>query len=188
LQTLLSLISRYYPLPEKSLITLSDSLQKVAFPKGHLLFKAGKTDRNLYFIEKGIARAFCFQKEKEITFWFGSEGDAVLSYNSYIAGNPGYENIELLEPSVLYKIEHTVLQQLFATDIALANWGRKMAEFELIKTEERFISRQFKTASERYRELIASNPQLLQRVQLGHIASYLGVTQVTLSRIRSENK
>ncbi|MBK0404192.1 Crp/Fnr family transcriptional regulator [Adhaeribacter sp. BT258] len=187
MKALLSRISAYYPLPETSLKTLSDSLQKVELPKGHLLFKAGKTDRNLYFIEKGIARAFCFQNEKEVTFWFGSEGDAVLSFNSYIAGKPGYENIELLEASVLYKIEHAVLQQFFATDIALANWGRKMAERELVKTEERFISRQFKTASERYHELITRNPQLLQRVQLGHIASFLGVTQVTLSRIRSEN-
>lgn len=188
LELLLNRLKSYFPLPEKSLKTLSDSLLKVEFPKGHLLFQAGKTDRNLYFMAQGMARAFCMQQEKEVTFWFGSEGDVVLSYNSYIAGQPGYETIELLEPSVLYKIEHAVLQQLFATDVALANWGRKMAESELVKTEARFISRQFKTAAARYHDLIAASPFLLQRVQLGHIASYLGVSQVTLSRIRSGNR
>jgi CRP-like cAMP-binding protein len=186
LETILARIKTYYPLPAASLESLAAAMQQVEFPKGHLLFKVGKTDRNIYFIQKGIARAFCIRKEKEVSFWFGAEGDVVLSYNSYIANKPGYENIELLEPSVLYRIEYAVLQQLFATDIALANWGRKMAEFELVKTEERFISQQFKTASERYHELVSENPQLVQRVQLGHIASYLGVTQVTVSRIRGE--
>jgi CRP-like cAMP-binding protein len=78
------------------------------------------------------------------------------------------------------------LQQLFETDIAMANWGRRFAEKELIKTEERLISRQFRTATERYQELMQQQPGLLQRVSLGHIASYLGITQVSLSRIRAD--
>ena len=62
------------------------------------------------------------------------------------------------------------------------------AEKELVKTEERLISRQFRNATERYKALLKYNADLVQRVQLGHIASYLGITQVSLSRIRAEIK
>jgi CRP-like cAMP-binding protein len=100
----------------------------------------------------------------------------------------GYENIELLENSELYRLATHNLQKLFLEDVQIANWGRKFAEQELIKTEERFISGQFRTATERYVELLQNNPGLIQRVQLGYIASYLGITQVTLSRIRASIK
>jgi CRP-like cAMP-binding protein len=85
----------------------------------------------------------------------------------------------------LYRLKREAIHSLFEQDIHIANWGRKFAEQELIRTEARLISRQFSTASERYQELLRSNPDLLHRVQLGHIASYLGITQVSLSRIRS---
>lgn len=92
----------------------------------------------------------------------------------------------LLEDGELYKLSTKTLMTFFERDIHLANWGRKFAELELIKAEERLISLQFKSATERYKELLIDNPGLLQRVPLGHIASYLGITQVSLSRIRAE--
>lgn len=98
------------------------------------------------------------------------------------------EDIELLEDCELYELKIQNLQKLFEKDIFIANWGRRFAEQELIKTEERLISRQFRTARERYKELLKNNSDLIQRVQLGHIASYLGITQVSLSRIRAEIK
>lgn len=161
-------------------------LEKAEYPKGHLLIKAEKIERSVYFIEKGIARAYYDQEDKEVTFWFGAESDILLSYNSFFLGKPGYETIELLEDSVLYKISNEVLQNLYNTNLDMANWGRKLVEAELIKTEERFISRQFKTAASRYEDFISSYPAILRRVQLGHIASYLGISQVTLSRIRAD--
>ncbi|GLU50825.1 Crp/Fnr family transcriptional regulator [Dyadobacter frigoris] len=169
-----------------SLTDFISLLEKIESPKGHLLIKAGRIERVVYFIEKGIARAYCDQEDREVTFWFGAESDILLSYNSFFLGKPGYENVELLEDSALYKISNDVLQNLYNTDLQIANWGRKLVESELIKTEERFISRQFKTATERYEDFINSYPAVLQRVQLGYIASYLGISQVTLSRIRAE--
>lgn len=160
----------------------------VEMPKNTLLIDAGQVERSIYFIEKGIARAYCEGRDNQITFWFGMEGDFVFSYNSYINGKPGYESIELLENCRLYEIKNQVLQALFKENTDLANWGRKLAELELIKLEERYIARLFKSATECYRELISVSPRLVQRIQLGYIASYLGVTQVTLSRIRAELK
>ncbi len=85
----------------------------------------------------------------------------------------------------MYQIDVAQLKLLYAQDVHLANWGRKLAEQELIKTEERLIAMQFKTAQQRYHDLLSSRPELLLRVQLGYIASYLGMSQVSLSRIRA---
>lgn len=183
-----AILDHIYQLPEQSGIKLIQSVREVAFPKGHLLLKAGTVENTIYFIKKGIVRAYSSTPDNEITFWFGKEGQAIISMRSYVEQLPGYENIELLENCELYELKTTQLQQLFEEDIYIANWGRKFAEQELIKTEERLIQRQFRTASERYRELLINHPDLIQRIQLGHIASYLGITQVSLSRIRAELK
>lgn len=126
--------------------------------------------------------------ENERTFLFCKEGDTIVSMKSYVQNEKGYENVELLEDSQLYELKKEKLDELIYDDIHITNWARKFAEQELIKTEERFISHQFSTAKERYTEILNKNPDLIRRVQLGYIASYLGITQVTLSRIRAEIK
>ncbi|MGX5817253.1 Crp/Fnr family transcriptional regulator [Chitinophaga lutea] len=173
------------PLPDGREAQLAALLQPVELKKGHVLFREGKTDRDVYFIENGIARAYCNLDAAELTFWFGMEGDILISYNGYIKGTAGYESIELLEPALLHRLPFDDLESLYRSDIHFANWGRKLMEKEVILTEERFISRQFRSAAERYHELTEQSPALLQRVRLGQIASYLGITQVTLSRIRA---
>lgn len=180
--------SRIYPLPTESKRALKACATEVVYPKGHILIRADKIEASIYFIKKGIARAYANTADNEITFWFGKEGDTVISMKSYVTERKGYEDIELLEDCELYELKTKNLQKLFESDIHIANWGRKFAERELIKTEERLISRQFRTATERYKFLVEHNPDLMQRVQLGHIASYLGITQVSLSRIRTEIK
>lgn len=180
-----SILNQVYPLRDSSILALESITREVVFPKGHLLIRADKVEPNLYLIKKGVLRAYSNNGESETTFWFGKEGDIVISMKSYVAREKGYEDIELLEDSQLYEVPIERLQQLYSDDIQIANWGRKFAEKELIKTEERLISRQFQSATQRYRDLMLHHPDLLQRVQLGHIASYLGITQVSLSRIRS---
>lgn len=180
------IIDQIYELPAGSRAILTENIHEVLFPKGAIVLKAGRVEPNIYFIKKGIARAYSDIAGSEVTFWFGKEGDTLLSMKSYVLNQKGYEHIETLEACSLYELSVHRLRKLFDEDIHIANWARKFAEQELIKTEERLISMQFKTASERYKELIAKNPDLLQRVQLGHIASYLGITQVSLSRIRAE--
>lgn len=179
-------IRAIYPLDEASWQHMRQALKPVSYPKGHLLFRGGRVEPWVYFMERGIARAYTRPQRKEITFWLGREGDALLSYNSYIYGRPGYETMELLEDCDLYQIATETLHNLYRHHLDLANWGRKLAERELVKTEQHFINLQHKTAKERYADLLQNQPDLLRRVPLMHIASYLGVTQVTLSRIRAE--
>lgn len=183
-----AILDRIYELPESSIDKMIEAIVEVEYSKGHRLFHADKIERNIYFIKKGIVRAYTDSTEDEITFWFGREGDAVVSMKSYVENRRGYENVDLLEDSVLYRLNVSALNGLFTEDIHIANWGRKFAEQELLKTEERLIARQFGTASERYVELMKNQPELLQRIQLSYIASYLGITQVSLSRIRASLK
>ncbi|KFE97394.1 Crp/Fnr family transcriptional regulator [Chryseobacterium luteum] len=182
------ILDRIYVLPEASKNALKQYITEVSHPKYFCLMKADKIIPYIYFIRKGIVRAYASTAENDITFWFGSEGETVVSMKSYVEDKPGYESIELLEDCDLYILKTESLRKLFNEDIHIANWGRKFAEKELVKTEELIISRQFKTSLERYKDLMINKPDLLKRVQLGHIASYLGITQVSLSRIRAEIK
>lgn len=182
------ILDNIYPLPQSSKAAIVEITTEVEYSKGHCLMHTDKVEQSIYFIKKGIVRAYTCTPDNDITFWFGREGDTVVSMRSYVNNRRGYENIELLEDSTLYKLNVPALNHLFTTDIHTANWGRRFAEQELLKTEERLIARQFKTASERYKELMINNPDLLLRIQLSHIASYLGITQVSLSRIRAKFK
>ncbi len=188
LNTISSQIDTILPLPVEEKQLLLSRLQRMEEPKGKLIISAGKIGHYVYFIEEGIARAFCENQRGQTTIWFGQEGDVMLSYLSFFKDKPGYESIELLENAILYRISSKDLQQLYRQHIHIANWGRKFAEYELLKAEQRFMDLQFKTATERYHDLLANSPDILKRVQLGYIASYLGITQVSLSRIRAAMK
>ncbi|HWK58516.1 MAG TPA: Crp/Fnr family transcriptional regulator [Parapedobacter sp.] len=183
-----AILTRGLAIPHESFVKLTDIIRVIDLPKGNLLFSAGKLERDIYFMVRGIARVYYHRGDHTTTLCFNSEGEVLISLKSYIENQPGYENIELLEPSRLLQLKTGDLDKLYTSDIHVANWGRRLAEQELIKTEERLMSKLFNTASERYRELMQKQPQLLQRVQLGYIASYLGISQVTLSRIRADIK
>ena len=174
------------PVPEASMRRLTACASRLERPQGHHVLQSGKVERNLFFIEKGIARAYVVREDKEITFWIGKEGNAIVSLKSYVKGEPGYENIELMEDSVLHCLRQEDLCKLFEEDVHIANWGRKFAELEFLQTEEKLIPLLFTTASYRYELLLKQNPDLLQRLPLECLASYLGITPVSLSRIRAK--
>lgn len=182
------LINAVYPIPAESREALKQHITEISFPKGHIIIRADKVEKHIYMIKRGMLRAYSDTEANQLTFWFGKEGDIAISMNSHVSDKKGYENIELIEDCDLYVIHSDALKSLYNTDIHIANWGRRFAEQELLKTEERLISRQFGTATERYRELALQSPHLMQRVALGHIASYLGITQASLSRIRADVK
>lgn len=188
MQPLYEIVNNIYPLPDDAHLAIHDIVCETYLPRGYQLMHAGKTERSLFFIKKGIVRAYAPNDHNGTTFWFGQEGDIILSMRSFVNNIPGYESIELIENCTLYEVRSESLQALFNTNIHIANRGRKLAERELIKAEERLIVHQFKTAMERYKELMDYKPDLLLRVPLRHIASYLGITQVSLSRIRAELK
>ena len=169
------ILSLRYPLPEKSLDKLHRCMSEITLPKGFHILEINKVEKDIFFIKQGIVRAFTYVDGKEITFWIGKEGATIVSMKGYVNDEAGYETMELMEDSVLYVLKRKKLQELFLEDLHIANWGRRYAEMELLETEQRLISMLSAIASERYRQLVEMDPELLQRLPLGSIASYLGI-------------
>ena len=182
------IIDRIHHIPESSAGKLVACFSEISLPKGFRMLEAGKVETDIYFIRHGLARAFIPVDGEEITFWLGKEGDAIFSLKSYTDNLPGYETIELMEDSDLYRLKRDALQLLFKEDIEIANWGRRFAEHEFQQAEQRLIPFLHTTASERYARLLEESPDLLQRLPLEHLASWLGITPVSLSRIRARMK
>jgi CRP-like cAMP-binding protein len=179
-------INQYHPISEAAKTDLSAVLKKITFPKNKLLSKEGGVCNDLYFLEQGCLRKFYNLDGKEITYWFGFENNFVTSFYSFISRKPGIENIQLQEDSTLWAINHEALHQLFDKHQDIERMVRVIYEQYYIRLEERIMAMQFKTAKERYENLIFNTPHILKRISLGHIASYLGISQETLSRIRAQ--
>ena len=145
----------------------------------------GRVCRHLYFLEKGALRGFYNLEGKEITHWFGFENDFVTSFHSFITCKLSVENIQLMENSILWAISKEQLAGLFSRFHEIETLVRIVYEKYYIRLEERYVNAQFKTAKELYENMLQQTPHILERVPLGYIASYLGISQETLSRIRS---
>jgi CRP-like cAMP-binding protein len=185
MQFLLDHVKGYYQLSEAAEVELQRSFERVIFNKNEYIVQEGKICRHLYFLQKGALRGYYNTDGKEITHWFGFENDFVTSFHSFITQQPSVEYVQLLEGSVLWMISKDKLTSLFNQYHEIERLVRIAYEKYYIRLEERFVSAHFKTAAERYEHLLRQTPYIIERVPLGHIASYLGITQETLSRIRS---
>jgi CRP-like cAMP-binding protein len=185
---LAELLQATCPLPAASLAKLLALAEYVELPQGTHLFRDDKLASHVYVMQHGLARAYARRADREVTFWFSGEGAVLVSIRGYTEQAVSYETIELLEDSGLFRLPLRAPQELYRADVHLANWGRVLVERVWLQTEQQLIARQFRTAAERYADLLHQSPHLLHRVALGHIASYLGITQVTLSRVRARLK
>jgi CRP-like cAMP-binding protein len=185
MEQLLAHLKQYYQLSEEAQQVLPDYFTKLILPRNELLITQGKVCKHLYFLEQGCLRGFYNLDDKEITHWFGFENDFVTSFHSFITQEPAVENIQLVEGCVLWAISKESLWQLFSQYHEIERLVRIVYEKYYIRLEERFVNAQFRTATERYQGLLEQAPHIIDRVSLGYIASYLGISQETLSRIRS---
>lgn len=179
-------ILEIYPLPESSYNILLEKIESLSLNKGKILLNASTPLKYVYFIKKGLVRSFIKDKVRDITLWFGLETDIIVSMHGLSIHSPVIETIEVLEPSEFYIISIDHLLQLASEDIHISNWCRHLVEKQLSKFEKRLVHTELKSANEKYTILIRNMPDILQRAKLSHIASYLGITQVSLSRIRSK--
>lgn len=182
----LSLIA---PLSAELQEAFSNYVTEDSYPKKHLLLKEGQVAKRIYFIKEGFARAFYFTKNtKECTAWFMGEGDLMISVYSFFTQQAAVENIELLEDSIIQSMTWKQLQAIYA-DFKYFNYiGRIITEKYYIQSEERAILLRTLTAKERYELLLNTHPNIFQKAPLGQIASYLGISQETLSRVRGRQR
>lgn len=175
------------PLSNDLLDALNSVCKKQHYTKGEMILNKGDRCNDLLFIEKGILRGYYFEEEKEISHWFAEENEFATSFYAFISQNASFEYIQCIEDTDLLKIPYSSLQHLYKQFPETERVGRVITENYYIKLEERLLNIHFKTAKERYQTLLEKKPSLLQRVSLGQIASYLGISQETLSRIRAES-
>jgi len=178
-------LNSYSKLSDRTLEKLKESIVTLELQKSQILLRQDQICKNLYFVDKGILKQYYFLDDKEIIDYFATENKIVSSISSLFGQKPSNKIIEALETSTLSAIPYEKLENLFLNNQDLERVGRLIATEAFILMEERIFSLQFHTAKKRYDDLVENNPDILQRVSLGDIASYLGITQVTLSRIRS---
>lgn len=179
-------ISQFTRLSDAAQKSLGAVLHKKELPKGSFLITEGRICDHVYFLEKGCLRGYYNHDGKEVTYWFAFENNFVTSFYSFISRQPCVENIQLMEDCTLWAISYQDLQSLYQNHPDMERLGRIMHERYYVMLEERFVRNHFKEARERYENLLTHSPHILQRVPLGFVASYLGITQETLSRIRSK--
>lgn len=181
---LIEQLKKYGPMSSEAEKGIQQKTKYFQKKKNSHLLKQGQILASYFVLKKGIVRSYIYRNEKEINVWFGAENQVFGAIMPMYANKAAPENIQFLEDSELYAISFDDLEDLYKMYPELNLIGRKVAEELCVILEERINSLHFETASERYRNLILQMPYLLQRINLGHIASFLGITQETLSRIR----
>lgn len=175
----------YSPLGESSKSDLRKSARIIHAPKKTILVKAGQYSDILYYVYKGAVRAFYLKDGREVSDWFAFDGFFMSAINSFFLGQPSEHYIEVLEDSKLLLLKRDDIERLCNFHHDFERLGRISVTKTMLALQQRVVSLQFKTAQERYNHLLSQFPFIEQRVPLGHIASFLGITQETLSRLRA---
>lgn len=172
-------------LSEQAVADLSGIITFKKRPKGSHLLKIGHRADTMYFIERGLARAYYEHKGREVTDYFAIDGQFIGAVPSLFTGQPSKKGIQLIEDSDVYQFAASDFESLCARHHDLEHIARRMAQFGLIEEQERIESLRFNSMRERYELLERKYPGIMNRCPLRYIASYLGTTQVSISRIRS---
>lgn len=149
------------------------------------LIREGQYADKAYFISKGSARAYYLKDGKDITDWFAFENDFISSINSFFLNIPSPHYIEVLEPSELLEISRDKIIYLSDKYKEFDRLGKLIVTKTMLQLQQRIVSVQFETAQQKYNNILNIRPDITKRVPLTHIASYLGITLETLSRMRN---
>ncbi|HEX6225971.1 MAG TPA: Crp/Fnr family transcriptional regulator [Chryseolinea sp.] len=150
-----------------------------------ILLKEGQTAKKVYFIEQGCFRLSFNNAGKDITFQFFFEGEGISSAESFRYNQPSLYSIESLEPSVVHSLTKANYFKIVENSPLIKQDMEEQTFRRLVYIEKLFLSRIKNSPAERYAELLEQYPQILQRVPQHYISSFLGITSVSLSRIRN---
>ena len=165
---------------------IEDLLVKRYIKKKRALIERGEVSRYVYFVLNGSVRSYTLdQSGVEHVMQFAFEGHWITDLSSFITQTPGEMILEAIEDTDVLLLAHHDLQLLFEEIPALEKFFRKLYERAYVSLQKRVTNRESVPAKERYLELIALRPHIAQRMPLIYIASYLGITPESLSRIRN---
>ncbi|OGX90988.1 Crp/Fnr family transcriptional regulator [Hymenobacter coccineus] len=150
-----------------------------------VLLAEGKVAAHLYVVRQGCVRIWLHHRGKELTAQFFVEGEAVASLESFMTGEPSEFTLETVEQCTLEVLTKAEFDRLLAEHAGFREWFQQLTTRRLIGYVHHLLAYIRDTPQERYQRLVKNRPQLLQRVPQHYIASYLGITGVSLSRIRN---
>lgn len=180
-------IAPFGPLTDEDRDALRALIIYHELPQHHLLEQAGQVGRHYYFILKGASRAYLLDEAgTETTFRFSFENTFEGSFDSLRTGEPASAYIELLEPSRLLSIQSSQFAGLLLTNPNLARIAEKISAYWIGRLADRLIRFRTMSATQKYERIQQEYPGIVNRVSLSYIASYLGLSLETLSRIRAK--
>jgi CRP-like cAMP-binding protein len=175
------------PMPQQQAETISELFKEKSFEKNDILFKHGRVCNEYYYLEEGYMRAYTYDLEKnDVTTAFYSSNQIVCELFSFFKRVPSKESIQALTDCKCWYITFDELQMIFHTMPEFREFGRTILINAIAGLKQRMLSTLHETAEERYSNLLVSSPDIFQHAPLKNIASYLGITDTSLSRIRKE--
>jgi len=180
-------LTPYVEFNEAEWIVFTQHLKFSLLKKKHYFAEYGKVCDKVGFIVSGAVRYFFMKDGEEITSYFSFEGEYTSSYKSYLTRQPGFTYIQALEDTRLITFTRTDMEQMLANPLLaykMERFGRLLCEHYLCCYEDRMASFITQTPEERYMQLLLTGKEVLQRIPQHYIAHYLGITPVSLSRIR----
>lgn len=180
-----AIFSQVHPLKPDTAKAFALLLKAKQVNKGELLVRVGQVPQHFYFVVKGLARVYYNRKGKDITDYFAIDNQFIGALPALFTQQPSHKAIEVLEDSDLLFFSYEAFENLCARHHDLERAARKLSIIGMLEGQQRIESIRFLSAKERYEELERVYPGITNRAQLRHIASYLGTTQVSISRIRA---
>lgn len=154
--------------------------------KEHLLLKEGNICYNLWVVAKGAVRAFHYVDDEEVTSRIITPHHIIISAGSFYTQTPAMENIEVIDTAIVASLPHAQLEKLYVTYPSLNLLVRKITEYYFYMSEKRLYMLRKQKAIEKYKYFLEHYPGLINEVPLKYIASFLGINQETLSRVRKK--
>ncbi|HAA14627.1 MAG TPA: hypothetical protein DCE41_24240 [Cytophagales bacterium] len=182
------MIERYAPLAESEWEAIAEKASLRFLKRNQPLISLGEACDKLWFVTKGLIRYYQVDRDlEERTTCFSWEGHFATPFSSYLKSTPSYEVLVALEQTEIVEIHREDITAFIETNPAVNSMYRQVLEEAFLQMEHLNFSLQHRTATERYNTLILEEaPELLQRVPLVHLASYLGISPETLSRVRAK--
>jgi CRP-like cAMP-binding protein len=181
-----SLYEKFEFLSMEDIHSVWEHVKIVELNKGDFFVKSGEINKNLALIKEGLLRYYYIKNNgDEINVFFRWEGNSVGAYQCFFNNSPSSLYIEALEPCVLLCMDYAVIEKLFEKNRKLEKAGKIILQNTLVETLERIESLIINNPEARYLNILKTNPKLYQRVPDKYLASFLGITPVSLSRIRN---
>ncbi|MBA6156575.1 Crp/Fnr family transcriptional regulator [Tenacibaculum sp. S7007] len=174
-------------LSSEELELILSGYKKVSFKKGDFIIKQGVIVNSYYLVEKGFLRSFVIDVSgNEVTTNFYLEGSIVLEETSFFLRTPTKEYIQVVEDCELWTKDFDTFQKHFNQSEKYREWGRAHLAQNFFAFKEHSLTIITESATDRYKKMLANNPEIIKKSSLKHIASFLGITDTSLSRIRKE--